>query len=711
MDVHSPDFTADRGKEVRPQGKIVILSAAEYARMGRTHWENFKHDTAGPVRIIREAWKNNREEFLSETGEALKQAFSPVLKGPDGKMHFNGRSVVYWSGLSMLIAAGAGVYKYANDSGGDSGSADALSLCAVLQKQAVEHSVDIVAPMNADKTAAVDCFVAKTDLQAGSGGVLGIEADTGYGGKVQLLAVPVKEIDTDGNGSPENAGYRVVGVEAGLNSWKAGKPGVMEADLPEYSLIEGLLVGEETAKLVARNVNGQVVLAIKFGGVLEVPVDIANLAGGADLEAQARFTLGIDKMFMLNGEAVRQFGDDGLMGEGKIGPWMEANKVEPSQELVNSVKALSKDGEAVVLEVKDAEGKTGQMVFVMEKDAGGLITKRFVGWFKDDLGVKRLAENGMINDLDELLPLPGGQGFGVMGADGILEPVIVINPEGQMVLVDGFIQKIAAADRDTRVRINGNEVNTAFEAGAGQVWIEQMGEVEPLDLKMTTEFTIEYEKMPKISWEYVSSGRLRETLLQKWQNEGKLTAKYIEENWIYAVKPEDWREGEWKIGNSRISSYLNVFDANDVLSTRHFDYDARPFRPSPEVFELNEENGESVAMVATTMVVFERPDKTIGIEPWFYYLDKEMVGVLEGWEAECFGVKPSAEYKILSYPMPFIDYDLYFRGIPSNFRYVDEWLTHGYERQGVLLRSVIERGYPDPKIGSELLTAGCAFYK
>jgi hypothetical protein len=40
------------------------------------------------------------------------------------------------------------------------------------------------------------------------------------------------------------------------------------------------------------------------------------------------------------------------MGEGKIGPWVEANKVEPNQELLNSVKALDANGETVALEVK-----------------------------------------------------------------------------------------------------------------------------------------------------------------------------------------------------------------------------------------------------------------------------------------------------------------------------------------------------------------------
>jgi len=52
-------------------------------------------------------------------------------------------------------------------------------------------------------------------------------------------------------------------------------------------------------------------------------------------------------------EMTRPFGNDGgLMGEGKIGPWVEANKVEPNQELLNSVKALDANGETVALEVK-----------------------------------------------------------------------------------------------------------------------------------------------------------------------------------------------------------------------------------------------------------------------------------------------------------------------------------------------------------------------
>lgn len=245
----------------------------------------------------------------------------------------------------------------------------------------------------------------------------------------------------------------------------------------------------------------------------------------------------------------------------------------------------------------------------------------------------------------------------------------------------------------------------------GEVWIEQMGEVEPLDIKMTTEFTIEYEKMPKITWENVSSGRLRETLLQKWESEGKLTTKYIAENGIYAAKPSDWVESPYHFIDTIIGSYLNVYDAENLLVPPNFNYLQRPIRSNPEVFELIGEDGMREAMIATTMVVFERPDKTLGIEPWFYYLDQEVVGLRgDGFEAECLGHELSNSQMVGNrYPVSIITLD------PELFtpyrRSVDWNETGRYEAQGELLRRVINDGYPSPDLGKEFLTFACILMK
>jgi hypothetical protein len=145
-------------------------------------------------------------------------------------------------------------------------------------------------------------------------------------------------------------------------------------------------------------------------------------------------------------EVTRPFGD-GLIGEGKIGPWVEANKIDASQALIENAKMLSPNGEVLAFEVKDAQGQTAQMVFVLERDVNGQIVKRFVAWNKDDLGVKRLADNGIVNDLDELVALPGGLSFGVMGADGVIESVILIDANGNMALVDNFIQVMQQGDK------------------------------------------------------------------------------------------------------------------------------------------------------------------------------------------------------------------------------------------------------------------------
>jgi hypothetical protein len=210
-------------------------------------------------------------------------------------------------------------------------------------------------------------------------------------------------------------------------------------------------------------------------------------------------------------EMTRPFGNDGgLIGEGKIGPWVEATKVEPSEALKDNVKKLSKDSEAVVLEVKDAAGKTGQMVFVMEKDANGQVTRRFVAWDRDNLGVKRLVDNGVINDLDELLPLPDGQGFGVMGADGVLEPVILIGADGQMVLVDNFIQVMQQGGQQEAQQITADVKNDLKEVGdalgvnlippekraMAVALFEQMGiDSSTYDLKMDGEAVVGIDKV------------------------------------------------------------------------------------------------------------------------------------------------------------------------------------------------------------------------
>ena len=259
------------------------------------------------------------------------------------------------------------------------------------------------------------------------------------------------------------------------------------------------------------------------------------------------------------------------------------------------------------------------------------------------------------------------------------------------------------------VKIRGYQYGTlegTWVVATGQVWIEQIGEVEPLDLEMTTEFTIEWEKMPKITWEDVSSGRLRETLLEKWESEGKLTAEYLEANGIYAAKPEDWIESPVHFMGFIAGSYLNVFDYDKTTQVAPFDYEGRPLRSSPEVFELiDKDNGEREGMVATSMVVFERPDKTIGFEPWFYFFHKDAVGPQrDGFEAECLGFETPDPTN--NYPVPTITFDPDVGYTP--FRTLADWKASGrYKAQGELLRKVISDGYPSPELGKEQLTLGC----
>lgn len=247
----------------------------------------------------------------------------------------------------------------------------------------------------------------------------------------------------------------------------------------------------------------------------------------------------------------------------------------------------------------------------------------------------------------------------------------------------------------------------------GEVWIEQMGQVEPLDLEMTTEFTIEYEKMPKITWEDGSSGRLRETLLQKWKSERKLTPQYIEENEIYAVKPGDWRESLHYFFGEIAGNYLGVSNHQDLQFPSPYDYAKRPFIQSPEVFELIGEDGEREGMVTTSMVVFERPDGTKGIEPWFYYVGKDSIGLkIEGGPEECLG-GGLPNTKIDAYPNPTItlEEEILKTETFTPFRTWAEWNETGrYEVQGELLRRVISDGYPSPELGKEFLTATCVLY-
>ena len=156
-------------------------------------------------------------------------------------------------------------------------------------------------------------------------------------------------------------------------------------------------------------------------------------------------------------------------------------------------------------------------------------------------------------------------------------------------------------------------------------------------------------------------------------------------------------------------SYLNAYDANNKTQIAPFSYEGRPFRSSPEVFELIEDDGERGGMVATSMVVFERPDKTIGFEPWFYFLHQDAVGPQrDGFEAECLGFETPDPTN--NYPIPTITFDPDVEYTP--FRTLSDWIASGrYEVQGELLRRVISDGYPSPALGKELLTLGCTVVK
>ncbi|MEK7622336.1 MAG: hypothetical protein AAB430_00565 [Patescibacteria group bacterium] len=311
LDVHSADFKAEKGKEAKPLGKILILSAAEYARISRTHLENWWHDTAEPVRIVREAIKENPQQFWQETGRALDLAFDPFPKDEVGDRHFNlqgfnGRSIVYWSGLALVITACVGAYNSVKDPDGG-GQSDALSLCATLQKEALIHSVDLAAPSGADQVvmgAAVACFdvngAAMPDLRMTekNGELVGLEWQAAKDAKATpMLAIPVESVDLDKDGKSDYQLYKMVGAQISLDGWKAaGSNGLMETSIQEFSVLDGNLVAEAAKLAAQKNADGTMTLTVHFSDGTSSVVDagqLANLPGGVELAAEARLALGI----------------------------------------------------------------------------------------------------------------------------------------------------------------------------------------------------------------------------------------------------------------------------------------------------------------------------------------------------------------------------------------------------------------------------------
>lgn len=344
---------------------------------------------------------------------------------------------------------------------------------------------------------------------------------------------------------------------------------------------------------------------------------------------------------------------------------------------------------------KDGNGFTGQVIYGEDLDVYSMAT----------LGNAFTAKNAMLTQhLETTMELIDRQ----MKSQGINEYNYGIDVTGK-----GWIVYDSMGREMTK-----DPIANEWVVATGQLWIEQMGEVAPLNLEMTTEFTKEYEKMPKITWEDVSNGRLRETLLEKWESEGRLLLDYINDNGIYRIKPSDWQENPYYFFGEVVGSFLSVNDAENLPDSSPFDFSGRPFRPSPEVFELIEDNGERVGMATTSMVVFERPDGTIGIEPWFYFVGKDSIGL--GNEAifeECLGNGlPNGKVYGKGYPNPTIILDeispQYGEEIFTPFRTWKEWNETGQlKAQETMLRNVIKEGYPGPELGRELLTATCVLYQ
>jgi hypothetical protein len=228
----------------------------------------------------------------------------------------------------------------------------------------------------------------------------------------------------------------------------------------------------------------------------------------------------------------------------------------------------------------------------------------------------------------------------------------------------------------------------------GTVVIEGVGEVAPLDIKLTTEWTADYKKIPKVTEADIASGALRETVLEAWKEQGKLTKEALAG--IYVAKAADWGVSPTTDGPTQ----LEVL--NWSVPEGH-NGPTMPIQRTPETFNLVDKDGKTIGLVAASEVIFERPDKTIGIDVWFYRVEDAYIKDAYKIEAltTCFGYNKAD----LQYPLPYIT--------PSIKQFYDwanpnEWVARGDQaRQQKLLLKILTDGYPKPDLGKETLMLMC----
>ncbi|MCG2691521.1 hypothetical protein L6272_01695, partial [Microgenomates group bacterium] len=199
---------------------LTRAGAVELDRMDQTHLENIWHDTVEPFRVIGDAWKNDRQQFTQETLRAINLAFNPVLADEHGKRYFNGRSVIYWTGLGMLtwgaISACDYIWNRQPDGipgpGGDSNPTPE-SLCNSLVQIAAVNSVDVAVSAPEWQAAGIDKSQLQQDIDcfAPDGGILSVAEVIKFGPNpgdiiaqlawskggevIPLLAVPGAQVD------------------------------------------------------------------------------------------------------------------------------------------------------------------------------------------------------------------------------------------------------------------------------------------------------------------------------------------------------------------------------------------------------------------------------------------------------------------------------------------------------------------------------------
>lgn len=213
-------LTFGRGPEV-----ITAHTEAEGQRRERDHWENNLHDLLEPLRIVRDAHRDNPAQFRQELVRALDSAFNPFPKGPDGKKHFNGKALVYWTGLGLLIggtvsACNRFLNPQPDGTLGPDGNSQPTpeSLCNSLLRIAAANSVDVAVTVPVWQAAAASsgrtqldeqlaCYMPATTpksvLVAGEVIPVGPEpgnevvqlAWAGGGEVIPILAVPGAQVD------------------------------------------------------------------------------------------------------------------------------------------------------------------------------------------------------------------------------------------------------------------------------------------------------------------------------------------------------------------------------------------------------------------------------------------------------------------------------------------------------------------------------------